>query len=488
MVGPDPFGTPGSIVVKSLFQQELRVVNVGLQGFADNIVSAGGTATNLSWAPPAGADAALGWTLANMVGDPRIEQANRIAYERYLAAQPRLVDLVLARDAMPGLAERRILHAGPPIAWADMCGPQQGAICGAILYEGWARTLEAAEAIAASGAIALDPCHAHGAVGPMAGIISPSMPVWVVENTAAGNRAFCNLNEGLGKVLRFGANSPDVLERLRWLGTEFFAAMRVAVKGLADANLKPLMAQALHMGDELHNRNAAASGLLFKRLTLSLLGSGLDSGVIQRVLTFVAGNDHFFLNISMAACKTMSDAAHGVPGSSLVTVMARNGVKFGVRLSGTGDQWFQAPANPIDGLYFPGYSIADATADLGDSAITETNGLGGFAMAASPAIVQFVGGTPADATANSRHMLSITLGSNPAFTLPALNFSGTPAGIDARLVADSGVLPIINTGIAHRRAGVGQIGAGITTAPMACFSGALAALARTLPTLPGSAS
>ncbi len=474
--------------MKSLFQQDLRVVNVGLQGFADNIVSAGGVATNLSWAPPAGADAALGWTLANMTGDPRIAQANRIAYERYLAAQPRLVDLVLARDAMPALAERRILHAGPPIAWADMCGPQQGAICGAILYEGWAKTLEAAEAMAASGAVALEPCHAHGAVGPMAGIISPSMPVWVVENTAAGNRAFCNLNEGLGKVLRFGANSPDVLERLRWLGSEFFAAMRKAVSGLADANLKPLMAQALHMGDELHNRNAAASGLLFKRLTLSLLGSGLDSAVIQRVLGFVAGNDHFFLNISMAACKTMSDAAHGVPGSSLVTVMARNGVKFGVRLSGTGDQWFQAPANPIDGLYFPGYSIADATADLGDSAITETNGLGGFAMAASPAIVQFVGGTPADATANSRRMLSITLGSNPAFTLPALNFGGTPAGIDARLVADSGVLPIINTGIAHRKAGVGQIGAGITTAPMACFSGALAALAKTLPSLPGSAS
>ena len=474
--------------MKRLFQQDLKVVNVGLQGFADNIRSAGGSATHVMWAPPAGADASVGWMLANMIADPRIEQANRTAYERYLAAQPRLVDLVLARDAMPALQERRILHAGPPIAWADMCGPQRGAICGAILYEGWARSLEDAESMAGSGAVALEPCHAHGAVDPMAGIISPSMPVWVVENAAAGNRAYSNLNEGLGKVLRFGANSPEVLDRLRWLGTEFFTAMRVAVKGLADSNLKPLMAQALHMGDELHNRNAAASGLLFKRLTLSLLGAGLDSGVIQRVLTFVAGNDHFFLNISMAACKSMSDAAHGVPGSSLVTVMARNGVNFGIRLSGTGEQWFQAPANPIDGLYFPGYSIADAAADLGDSAITETNGLGGFAMAASPAIVQFVGGTPADATANSRRMLSITLGSNPAFTLPALNFSGTPAGIDARLVADSGVLPIINTGIAHRRAGVGQIGAGITTAPMACFSAGVAALAKNLLSAPGSTS
>ena len=468
--------------MKSLFAEDLNVVNVGLQGFADNIVAAGGSVTQLSWAPPAGADAGLGRTLAGLVGNPVVEEANTLAYARYLAAQPRLIDLVLAREAIAGLADgqRRILHSGPPIEWADMCGPQRGAITGAILYEGWADSLESADRLAARGAIELDPCHEHGAVGPMAGIISPSMPVWVVENTDHGNRAYCNLNEGLGKVLRFGANSPEVLDKLRWLGTEFFTVMQTAVRRLEDPDLKPLMAQALHMGDELHNRNAAASGLLFKRLTLALLGTDLDSGAIERSLRFVASNDHFFLNISMAANKSMSDAAHGVAGSSMVTVMSRNGVNFGIRLSGTGDQWFQAPANPVDGLYFPGYSVEDAAADLGDSAITETNGLGGFAMAASPAIVQFVGGTPADATANSRRMLSITLGTNPAFTLPALNFGGTPAGIDAVLVADSGVLPIINTGIAHSKAGIGQIGAGITTAPMQCFNDAIAALAATL--------
>jgi hypothetical protein len=468
--------------MKALFEQDLSVANVGLQSFADNISAAGGTVTHLAWAPPAEANAAVGWTLACLVGDERIEAANRVAYERYLGAQPRLVDLVLAKQAIAGLAEgeRRILHSGPPIAWAEMCGPQQGAIVGAILYEGWANSLEAAEKLAASGGVALEACHHHAAVGPMAGIISPSMPVWVVENAAGGNRAYCNLNEGLGKVLRFGANSPDVIERLRWLGTEFFSTMQVAVRGLTDANLKPLMAQALHMGDELHNRNAAASGLLFKRLTLALLASKLDSAVVQRALTFVASNDHFFLNISMAACKAMLDAAHGVPGSSMVTAMARNGVMFGIRLSGTGDEWFQAPANPVNGLYFPGYTVKDAAADLGDSAITETSGLGGFAMAASPAIVQFVGGTPADATANSRRMMSITLGRNPAFTLPPLNFGGTAAGIDARLVIDSGVLPIINTGIAHRKAGVGQIGAGITTAPESCFNDAITALASRL--------
>ncbi|APE14111.1 hypothetical protein BOH72_01590 [Mycobacterium sp. WY10] len=468
--------------MKELLQQDLNVVNVGLQGFASNITAAGGQVTNITWAPPAGADSALGWTLATLVGDPRIEAANTIAFDRYLAAQPLLIDLVRANEVIDGLGpgERRILHSGPPIDWAEMCGPQRGAIAGAILFEGWADDLDAAEKLADSGEVALEPCHEHGAVGPMAGIISPSMPVWVVENTAAGNRAYSNLNEGLGKVLRFGANSPDVLDRLRWLGGDFFATMQVAVRGLADADLKPLMAQALHMGDELHNRNAAASGLLFKRLTLSLLNADLPSNAVRRALEFVAGNDHFFLNISMAAAKSMTDAAADVPGSSMVTVMARNGVNFGIKLSGTGGRWFQAPANPVDGLYFPGYSVDDAAADLGDSAITETNGLGGFAMAASPAIVQFVGGTPADATANSRRMLSITLGANPAFTLPPLNFGGTPAGIDARLVVDSGVLPIINTGIAHRQAGVGQIGAGITTAPMECFSEALAALASTL--------
>jgi len=468
--------------MNKLFQQDLKVVNVGLPSFAADIGAAGGQVTQLKWAPPAGADAATGWTLAGLMADPRIESANRAAFERYLTAQPRLVDLTLARDAIPGLraGERRILHAGPPIVWEEMCGPQQGAIAGAIVYEGWADTLQSATALAASGAVAFEPCHAHAAVGPMAGIISPSMPVWVVENTTHGNRSFSNVNEGLGKVLRFGANSPDVLDRLRWLGTEFFNTMRVAVKGLTDTDLKPLMAQALHMGDELHNRNIAATGLLFRRLTLSLLGSDLDSATIKRALAFIAGNDHFFLNISMAACKAMTDAAHGVAHSSMVTVMARNGVKFGIRLSGTGDQWFQAPANPVEGLYFPGYSIKDAAADLGDSAITETNGLGGFAMAASPAIVQFVGGTPADAIANSRRMRSITLGANPAFTLPTLNFAGTAAGIDARLVVDSGIMPIINTGIAHKKAGVGQIGAGVTTPPMVCFNQAITALSKEL--------
>ncbi|WP_244304584.1 DUF1116 domain-containing protein [Leucobacter viscericola] len=464
-----------------LLSREPEVLNLGLASFADDIISAGATAHQLNWHPPANGDAAAGWQLAKLMGDDRVTEANKIAFDRYLSAQPRLVDVALASDVIDDMATTRlILHAGPPIAFADMCGPMRGAITGAILYEGWAASEEEALALADSGEIRFAPCHHYGAVGPMAGVISPSSPLWQVENVTSGNRAYSNFNEGLGKVLRFGANGPEVIERLRWMRDELFPAMRGAVRHIGGIDLKPIMAQALLMGDEIHNRNAAATGLLFKQLVPALLATDLPTGQVQRSIDFIAGNDHFFLNLSMAASKAMLDAATGVPGSSMVTVMARNGINFGIRLSGTGDQWFQAPANPIDGLFFPGYGIDDAAPDLGDSAITETAGVGGFAMAAAPAIVQFVGGTPADATAHSRRMRTITLGTNPVFSLPALDFAGSAAGIDALAVLDSGTLPVINSGIAHRKAGVGQIGAGITSAPQACFAEAVAALAENL--------
>ena len=465
--------------MNALFTQQLTVLNAGLQSFADNINRAGGTAVALSWQPPGGGDRAGGMVLASLLNQPDIEAANQQAIEQYLTAQPMLVDVMRAGDAIPALAEhKRILHAGPPIAWPDMCGPVQGAILGAILYEQWADTLEQAETLIQQGEVSFEPCHHYDAVGPMAGIISRSMPLWVIENAENHQRVFCNFNEGLGKVLRFGANGAEVIERLQWMGTELASAMKAMLAQSGPIELKPIMAQALHMGDEVHNRNIAATGLLLKQLLPALLRTELPANQIQRVVSFITANDHFFLNLSMAACKSMLKAAEGVPHSSMVTVMARNGVNFGIRLSGTGNTWFQAPANPVNGLFFPGYGVEDAAADLGDSAITETAGVGGFAMASSPAIVKFVGGTPADATQNSRSMQRITLGGNPAFTLPALNFAPTAAGIDARKVVDSSVLPIINTGIAHKKAGVGQIGAGITTAPMQCFVDGLTELAK----------
>ncbi len=466
--------------MKNLLGAPLHVVNIGIASFADPIRAAGAGATQLEWAPPAQGDRAVADSLARLTRHPTVEAANKKAFDAYGAASPVLDGVGLARECVPGMKQRSILHAGPPIAWERMCGPMQGAIIGALLYEGWATDAARARAMAASGEIDFAPCHHHSAVGPMSGIISPSMPVWIVRNAGGANTSFSNMNEGLGKVLRFGANGPEVIDRLKWMGAVMAPVLGAGLKVLGPLELKPLMAQALHMGDEVHNRNAAASGLLLKKLVPALLASGAPAADIAAVAGFIAGNDHFFLNLSMAACKAMLDAASNVAGSSLVTAMCRNGVDFGIRTSGTGDEWFIAPAPVVNGLYFPGYSIADAAPDLGDSAITETAGVGGFAMAAAPAIVKFVGGTPQDAIANTLAMTHITLGRNNAFTLPALNFGGTPAGIDTRKVVDTGILPVINTGIAHREAGIGQIGAGVTRAPLACFTQAVSRLSRQL--------
>ncbi|HEV3155831.1 MAG TPA: DUF1116 domain-containing protein [Candidatus Baltobacteraceae bacterium] len=467
-------------MMQNLFSKELEVLNVGLPSFAQSIAAAGGRVTHIDWSPPANGDRATCDALATLINRTEIEAANRVAFTKYLTAQPTLEGIGIAGEVLPRFGKRMILHAGPPIAWERMCGPMRGAIIGAILFEGWARAQEEAVRLASGGTIDFEPCHHHDAVGPMAGVISPSMPVWIVHDIAHGHRTFSNFNEGLGKVLRFGANGAEVLDRLRWMVSDLAPTLQTALSSIEPIEIKPLMAQALHMGDEVHNRNAAASSLLLKRLVSAMLASDASRASIASAVDFIARNDHFFLNISMAACKAMMDAACGVANSSLVTVMARNGVEFGIRLSGTGDRWFTTPAPVVNGLYFPGYTIADAAPDLGDSAITETAGVGGFAMAAAPAIVGFVGGTADDAIANTSAMGHITLGQNSAFTLPALNFAGTPACVDARKVVDTGILPVINTGIAHKEAGIGQIGAGITRAPLACFTQAVLALAESV--------
>jgi len=467
----------------TLFKDSLTVVNVGLQGFADDIEAAGGHSVALQWQPPAQGDRDAGWALAQTLAHAEVEAANETALSRFVAANPVLVGIATARDVLPGMADghKLIVHAGPPIAWRSMCGPMQGAVLGAVVLEGWADSIEAATDLVERGDVALGPCHDQGAVGPMAGIISPSMPVFVVENSAGGNRAYCNFNEGLGKVLRFGANGPEVIARLRTMARTIAPTLAAALARTGPIDLKPLMAQAINMGDEVHNRNVAATALFIKRIAPALLEADVAREQAAETLAFVAANDHFFLNISMASCKAMLDAAHGVASSSVVTAMARNGVDFGIRVSGLGDRWFVTQAPVVDGLYFPGYTIADAAPDLGDSAITETAGVGGFAMAAAPAIVKFVGGTPQDAAANTLAMGHITLRRNDAFTLPALDFAGTPSCIDIRRVVDTGILPVINTGIAHREPGVGQIGAGVTRAPLACFTQAVAALAEVTP-------
>lgn len=405
----------------------------------------------------------------------RIEGANRLALERILNAQPTLIGIGTAGEVIPGMTKKTILHAGPPISWERMRGPLRGAVIGGLIYEGLAKDEKEAVELAASGEIIFAPCHHHDAVGPMAGVVTASMPVWIVRNMDQGNQAYCTFNEGLGKVLRYGAYGEEVIARLRWMEKVLAPVLKAALELSGPINLKNMIAQAIMMGDEGHNRNKGGTSLLIRELAPYIVAAHFCNKDKIDVLQFMHGNDHFFLNLTMPACKASLEAAKGIPYSTIVYTMARNGTEFGIRVSGLGDRWFTAPAEVIDGLYFPGYSAADANPDIGDSAITETCGIGGFAMAAAPAIVQFVGGTPEDAINYSKMMYEITEGANNTYKIPVLNFRGTATGIDIRKVVETGILPIINTGIAHKEPGVGQVGAGLVRPPMKCFEDALEA-------------
>ncbi len=415
-----------------------------------------------------------------------IQKANDSVLEIILNGKPALTGLDIAQNVIPGMNPDLILHAGPPITWERMCGPMRGAVVGALIYENRATTREEAEKLASSGEIAYSPCHEHQTVGPMAGIVSSSMPVFIVENKRYGNRAFCTLNEGLGKVLRYGAYGEPVIQKMRWMTSVLYPTLRAAIEKLGGIDLKTMIAQALHMGDELHNRNRAATSLLYRVLAPAIVETSPDSQTAISVLQFIHGNDHFFLNLSMPACKATLDAARNVPGSSIVIAMTRNGTDFGIQLAGTGDTWFTGPASIPDALFFPGFTKNDANPDIGDSAITETNGLGGFAIASAPAIVQFVGGSTQDAVNYTLDMYEISAGENNSYQIPYLNFRGTPTGIDVIKVVEKGVTPFIDTGVAHKNAGIGQVGAGVLKAPMEPFKKALLHLASQFPVLPQS--
>lgn len=406
-----------------------------------------------------------------------IDQANQLAAQRILESQPVLIGIARASEVIPEMRKNLILHAGPPIEWSRMSGPLRGAVIGGLIYEELARDERAAAAMVEHGEIEFAPCHHHQAVGPMAGVTTASMPVYIVENKPFGNRAYSNLNEGYGKVLRYGAYSDDVLARLRWL-TDIYAPLAGrALERCGGIDMKNMIAQQIQMGDEGHNRNKAGSAMFARLLAPHLARTGTRSEDLAEALAYLAENDLAILNPVMAACKATMDAAQGIEGSTVVTCMARNGTDFGLRVSGLGNAWFVAPAEVPVGLFFPGFTQKDANPDIGDSTITETAGIGAFAMAAAPAIVKFVGGTPKMAFESTMEMYEITVTENPAFGIPQLDFRGTPTGIDIRKVVRTGITPRVNTGIAHRQPGIGQVGAGLVRPPMACFEQAVEAMA-----------
>lgn len=461
------------MTISSIFNSDLKVINVGTSMFAEQLKQQDVSVEQVQWQPVAAGNKTLIDALNSTDNEDR-HSANQEALSRYLAGEPFLVDYCLAKDVIPGFEDHMLLHAGPPISWERMCGPMRGAIMGAIIFEGWAKTPEEAAEYAASGKVKFSPCHEHDAVGPMAGVIAPHMVVSVFENRRFGNRAYCPVPEGMGgKLLRYGAYSQEVIDRLHWIQKEFREVMHAALATCDGVDTKSLQFQALHMGDEGHNRNKAGTSMFIRAVVPLMIKSGLPAEKILPVLDFINGNDGFYLSISMPTSKVTLDPCNGVKGSSMVTAMARNGVDFGIRVAGLPGEWFVGPSQKVRGLYFPGYGDDDANLDMGDSSITETAGLGGFALSGAPAIVQLVGGTAAEGVEISKRMYEITIGENMNFSQPVLNFRGSPTGIDICLVVETGVLPTITTGSVHKLPGEGQIGAGITNPPIECFEKAL---------------
>lgn len=463
--------------INELFQQKVAAINLGTDTFKADLKNQDVEVVHVDWRPPAGGNPELLFALDKVIDSEKVEAANNQTLEIIMDARPMLIDVARAIDVIPGMTLKTILHAGPPIKFDRMPGPMKGAVIGAILYEGLASTPDEAVDLANSGEITFAPAHDYNAVGAMTGVFSAHMTVHVLKNETHGNIAFCPIHEGSGyNVQRYGSYDEGVLNRLRWLDGVYRPAMKKAIALTDGIDVRSLIAQALHMADECHNRNKASSSLFYKTITPLLLQTDLSKEEVLQVSEFINANEHYHLSLTMGASKAALDAAHGIENSTIVTALSRNGYEFGIRVSGFGgNTWFTGPAQMVQGLFFPGFSEADANPDMGDSAISETAGLGGFSLGNAPAIVQFVGGTVEDALSYVNKMYEITWTENRNYTIPFLNFRGTPAGVDIRKVVQTGVLPMITTGIAHKERGRGQIGAGITTPPMECFEKALLA-------------
>ena len=451
-----------------------HVVTAGADLFADAVAAQAVDVTRVDWRPPMPGTEA---DLAAVVADPLRREANERALAAMLDVTANLVDVAPASELL-GLEPGQFLHAGPPIEWARTSGPLRGALMGGAALEGLVEDPEDAVPLFEAGtSVQLEPCHHRAAVGPMAGVVTPSMWMFVLEDPRTGKRTHCSLNEGLGKVLRYGAYGPEVLTRLRWMRDVLGPLLQRAVRATGPVDVTGILTQMLQMGDEAHNRNRAGTLMMLRDLSPAMVTSGMDTADVAESLRFIGGNDHFFLNLAMPACKLALDAARGIEGATMVVAMARNGTDFGIQVAGTGDEWFTGPAQVAEGLYLGDYGPDDANPDIGDSAITETAGIGGFAMATAPAIVRLVGGSVPDALATTRRMHEITLGENQRWTVPVLEFQGVPSGIDVTRVCRTGILPQINTGMAGKQAGVGQVGAGLVTPPAEIFPQALARLA-----------
>lgn len=466
----------------TIFQDNLRVINAGLHGFALAMQKQDVPVVEIDWRPPADGEMHLVEILktinCNQDLVERINSANQTVIERIQNANPQIVDVMPAGEAMK-LAAHTILHSGPPIPWERMCGPQKRAVLGAIQFEGWAENENGAIKFMEKGKVTLSPCHKYNAVGPMTGIISPSMPVLVTRNDTYGNYGFSTFNEGRGNTLWFGVFDEATLVRLKWIQETLGPAMKAAINRHGPINVFDIVEQGLQMGDECHARHVASTALLLKLLMPAMIEAGVPGKTVASITRFMDENSHFFLNFTLAAVKVTMDSAHNVPYSTIVTGMSRNGIDFMLRVAGLGDNWLVSPVCAMDkAIYYTGFNVENAAGDIGDSAIIETCGLGGMAIASAPSAVAFLDGMFSDAAAAIQELDTITAATHNRFRMPAMGAKKTPLGIDLRRVVETRIVPFITTGVLHETSPtVGQIGTGVSDVPVTLFDQALMALA-----------
>jgi hypothetical protein len=464
---------PGLVVPPA----EVSVVNVGLSLFADAIRGQGRPVEQLDWRIPAGGDPTMLAVLVTLFGEQaaRVDAANAEVFRRLDTAAAFWSTVATAADVLPGLEPHTLLHCGPAIEWSDVCDPLRRSMRAATVAEGWAADVVEADVLLRTGRIAIEPANPHATVLPMATALGPSMPVLVIDNEAAGTRAFSAINQGPGEVAWFGRETDVAIERLRFLRDVAGPLLETVIKTAGPVDVFAIAAQGVAMGDDVHMRTQASTNLLIRHLLPQLVAEGGRSAV--EFARYLSGNHLFFLNIAMAAAKSLTMWAEQVDDSSIVTTMARNGTTFGVRLAGS-PRWFIAEAPEIgDALYYSGFGPESSARDIGDSAVLELIGLGGPAAGGSPAVAAFLGGTMADAVAVTEDMVDVCHGISSHFKLPTLDYRGTPVGVDARLVTKLGLTPKVNTGILHVSDGTGQVGAGVAAAPLACFTAATQDLA-----------
>lgn len=459
--------------------EAVRVVNVGLSAFAEAVRAQGAAAVEIEWRIPAGGRSDLVAALARLEGPlgPRLEEANAEVLRRLEESRPLLVGVRRAAEVVPGMEGRTLLHPGPPLEWDAFCGPLRRSARAAVVAQGWSDSPQQAEAALARGEVSLEPANHHATVLPMATVVGPSDPVFVVEDAAWGGRSFSPINQGPGEAAWLGVDSPEAMRRLVWLREVAGPALAEVLEASGPIDLFSLVAQGLQMGDDVHIRCQATTNLLLRSLLPSLVACRHPGAV--ELARFLSWDHLFFLNLGMAAAKVAVDWAASVPDSSVVVGMARNGTSFGIRLSGM-ERWFLAPAPAVQkALYHPGYGEQDGAPDIGDSAVLELVGLGGAAAAASPAVANFLGGM-AKAVEATAAFDSICLHRSRRFKLPFWDLRGSPLGVDVRRVVELEQTPAIDTGILHATEPRGQVGAGVAQAPLECFQQALLALDRHL--------